>query len=820
MSDKEGLVDPRYKLGQMVRLRADPSRAGMIMSMMPQAVGVTYVVFFGANDIAHINGSMLEPTEASHTVRASEHRFVSRDQFLRALLLAKLDTPINDLLYAFQGSRTQFEPYQFKPVLKFLDSPVPGILIADEVGLGKTIEAAIILQELRARQAVRRVLVVCPAGLREKWQAELLNWFDESFQIMFSREVEHDVRLYRQTDGAHPLNGIVSLETFRLPRLQNMIVEEGVTYDLGIIDEAHHLRTGGTLSNRVGDRMQELCEHLVLLTATPLQTSQDDLYNLLRFVDPSQFTDRQDFAYQLQPNALLNEAISALRQQPPDAAGARRSLDALRSTEAGAQVTRHPSFPLIVRALDGDIEDREVLVRLRRDIDSLNVLAPIYTRTVKRDVSGAAERSAVAVNVDVTEGEAAFLAAVLAYARAQARQRSGKGWAPGFVGIMRERQAASCITAMREYLEETINARQAKLAAPELQVEATEVDVEPEGQVASTPSVAATEIALRDAAQALGSTDSKLASFMETLHEVLGENDTSKIIVFTFFRRTLAYLERALRQAGLRVTTIHGDVKPQERSHRIGRFREDAETRVLLTTEVGSEGLDFQFCDTLFNYDLPWNPMRVEQRIGRIDRYGQRAKKVRIYSFFLRGTIEERILQRLYTRIGIFTESIGDLEPILGPISAELTKDIFTSDLTPDQEGSVAEKYEQMIINRRVTKGELERDSGKLLGQDVLFLQEVDDSVRSGRYVSASELRATVAGFLSEEVGVELIVRDGEEPTVVVPAAGDPPQEDARASSQDERHAPCGDRVPAEGHKRSAGRCDVRGGDGTTPAAP
>ena len=156
------------------------------------------------------------------------------------------------------------------------------------------------------------------------------------------------------------------------------------------------------------------------------------------------------------------------------------------------------------------------------------------------------------------------------------------------------------------------------------------------------------------------------------------------------------------------MTVIHGDVKPDERARRIAAFRDSATTRVLLTTEVGSEGLDFQFCDTMFNYDLPWNPMRVEQRIGRIDRYGQTAKRIRIYSFFLRGTIEERILERLYTRIGIFEESIGELEPILGPIVSELTREVFRSDLSADEEAAVAEQYAQMIIQRREQERELE----------------------------------------------------------------------------------------------------------------
>ena len=191
--------------------------------------------------------------------------------------------------------------------------------------------------------------------------------------------------------------------------------------------------------------------------------------------------------------------------------------------------------------------------------------------------------------------------------------------------------------------------------------------------------------------------------------------------------------------------------------------------RVLLTTEVGSEGLDFQFCDTIFNYDLPWNPMRVEQRIGRIDRYGQTREQVRIYSFFLADTIEERILERLYTRIRIFEESVGDLEPILGPIANELTKEVFRSALSPEQEAQMAERFARMIIERRAEEAALETSSSKLLGQDALLLQAIEENIRSGRYVSPAELRAVVDGFLHERFQLELIDRVGDG-TVLVPA--------------------------------------------------
>ena len=365
-----------------------------------------------------------------------------------------------------------------------------------------------------------------------------------------------------------------------------------------------------------------------------------------------------------------------------------------------------------------------------------------------------------------TPEEAAFIQAVLDYARQQTALRTGRGAAPGWAGMMRERQAASSISAMRGWLEESMRLGPVTGHSADLLEEGSDPDADYAGAARSETIGLDT---LAAAANAVGKTDSKFNSFLTSLTEVLNENATSKMIVFTNFRRTLSYLERALTARGIKPTVIHGDVKPEDRAMRIGVFRDDPKSRVLLSTEVGSEGLDFQFCDTIFNYDLPWNPMRVEQRIGRIDRYGQTRDQVRIYSFFMAGTIEERILERLYTRIGIFEQSVGDLEPILGPIANELTREIFRSDLTPEQEVEAAEKYERMIIERRDEEVRLEQASSKLLGQDALLLQAIDDNVRSGRYVSAAELRAVVSAYLRDVLRIELIDRVGDG-TVLVPS--------------------------------------------------
>jgi ATP-dependent helicase HepA len=746
------LAASSYGRGDRVRLRVDQSAIGRVDGdPVEYDGGWTYPVFFGGSDVRYVAESGLEAAPEDTQVAV-----LTREEFLRNLLLAKLDNPLSNFLYAYQSSRTQFEPYQFKPVFKYMDAPVQGILIADEVGLGKTIEAAILYQELKARQRINRVLIVCPAGLRVKWQAELLTRFDEQFSLLRKAEILDDIRLYHETDGLQPLYGITGLETIRNREIQDLLDERPVRYDMVIIDEAHHLRTAGRLSNRIGERLSDLTDNLVLLTATPLQTSQEDLFNLLRFIDETQFQQFPDFILQLQPNANLNAAIRSLRDVPPDLRGAKDALSGVSHLAAGSQVTAHPNYAPTMRALEGPAIDHEGIIRLQRDIDQMNVMSSVYTRTRKRDVTGVAKRQAHVIHVPITEQEQAFYDAVLAHARAQARQKSKTGSVPGWTGMMRERQAASCMTATREYLVELH-----KNDATRIGIEDSSTDVAPEtnGSDHSTHQRPEVDVLL-EAAQALGTTDSKFEVFLEALSQALAESADSKVIIFSYFRRTLAYLDRQLKARGYDILQINGDIPPDQRAVAIDRFRTDPKIQILLTSEVGAEGLDFQFCDTIINYDLPWNPMRVEQRIGRIDRYGQKRDKIRIYSFFLAGTIEERILERLYVRIGIFEDSIGDLEPILGPLASALTREIFAADLTPAEEIEVANRYADLVIRRRVEERDLEARSAELLGQDALILQAIDETVSAGRYISAAELRAIVAGYLSE-VGRNAGLDDG-----------------------------------------------------------
>jgi superfamily II DNA/RNA helicase len=202
---------------------------------------------------------------------------------------------------------------------------------------------------------------------------------------------------------------------------------------------------------------------------------------------------------------------------------------------------------------------------------------------------------------------------------------------------------------------------------------------------------------------------------------------------------------------GIGVVAISGDTAVDDRPAAIARFRDDPDTRVMVSSRVGSEGLDFQFCSTMVNYDLPWNPMEVEQRIGRLDRIGQEADTIVIFNLWTKNTIEERILARLYDRIGIFERSIGGLETILGEVTAGLQRQLIRTELTDEEAAEVVEQAARVIEQRRQAVGDLEASAAAFVGVDTFFDEEVAAIKSKRRFVTGDQLRRFLTDFLRAE---------------------------------------------------------------------
>ncbi len=724
------------EIGQQVIIAGAPPRLGTVTQLQGVQGSVQAEVFLDGATKVWFPTSQLSP------ISPAELDLVGHDGFLVHLLLAKTKNPLADVLYSYRGSRTNFEVYQFKPVFKFLASDRRSLLIADEVGLGKTIEAALIYLELKARSDVPRTLVLCPSSLKEKWRSELKLRFDEDFMVLDTQRLRQFLRDYEGTGGLQRLRGIASLELIRRQEFQEEFARLQVNLDVLIVDEAHHARNSWTETHRSVRGLADRSDNVILLTATPLQTHTNDLFNILQLIDAGTFDDRLLFDEVLRPNAFVNRAIRALGGHPPNVNVARRELDLLAKVPGMAA---NPVLEAAVEELDARgpwPPDRSV--RLRRALLELNSLAFAFTRTRKRDVQNVAKRSSMTRHVTLAPRERAFYDEMLAYIRRRLAQSQDQ--IVGFAMVMRERQAASCLPATRDYLMEMLRTRKS-----ELQYEGGGTDLDERADLDPTRSELQQIENLVLLAKQMGEADSKFDSLAFLLEQLGKDAAGSKLIVFSFFRRTIAYLESRLTQMGHKVFVIHGGVAPEERQVRITRFKDHVGAAVMLSSEVGAEGLDFQFANTILNYDLPWNPMRIEQRIGRIDRYGQKSAKIRIVNLVIAESIEDRILERLLDRIRIFEESIGDLEPIVGPVVQELTRKALIKALTPAEERALADQAADRLENLRAEQEDFEAKKAELMAQDSLFLADVDDAVAGGRVISAVEVAAGLRHWLSTD---------------------------------------------------------------------
>lgn len=746
----------KFSRGDRVRVKANPERVGLINEVYdgdePQ-----YDVFFNALEsrvfVEHALVGYDELGAAAGPVDLlKQWRLGDLDSFRGFLTLAKLRTPVADNLYSFLASRTELLPYQFMPVLKLIDSPHQRILIADEVGLGKTIEAGIALMEMNARSPLRRVLVTCPSALLGKWRSELRERFEWDFEILDGtrfRELIDEVAAYPD----QPFRAIGSLELLRRAENNQLLAERRPALDAVIVDEAHHMRNHGTMTNLLGDTLSGLAETMIFLTATPLNLGERDFFELMRLLVPDEFHEFETFQSLIEPNEHINAALRIMRAGPsPDYRAALADLRRVERTSQARRFSHLVGYQEAVALMRSGREgpgDRELNVRIQRRLIELNTLSHVFTRTKKQEVSEYfPTRRAHKVSVDYTAEEREFYEAVTDWV-VQTYSRVPLG----FIIVTFQRQVASCIPAMKAKLEESVLNSAIGFSDEEL------TDLMG-GDYAGEDSVSL-ELnddrrnalqRLAEAARDVGERDSKFDRFLEALTGAI-EEGAEKVLVFSFFVKTIQYLEGRLSNltiAGrpLEVLKLFGPTPRDERRAVMNRFRTGTEIQVLLSSEVGSEGLDFQFCSTMFNYDLPWNPMRVEQRIGRLDRYGQEAEVIQIFNMVVADTIEDRIFYRLYERIGIFEKAIGDLEAILGDELRELQRDIFLRSLSREEEDRRSNAIANAIIRMQHDHEEFDEESRRFLGLDEVFVDRFNDIAEGRRYITSDELRNFVEAFL------------------------------------------------------------------------
>jgi SNF2 family DNA or RNA helicase len=466
--------------------------------------------------------------------------------------------------------RLRFEPfpYQFEAAARVLRHMQGRAILADEVGLGKTIEAGIVLSELRLRGLASRVLVLTPAGLVGQWCEELERKFALPC-VVADRRFEAPTTTASgggAPEGAQPIV-VASLAAARRDRLRAELTAP--TWDLVIADEAHRLKNARSASATLARSLRT--RYMLLLTATPIENRLSDLFSLVSLVRPG----------------LLGSAAE---------------FRARHGRGDGAQVRNVAALQLALR---------ELIVRHRRS--EITVMLP--------------RRLAETIRVAPGAQEAELYRAISDRVRDQAR-----GATTSRILALRSIQqlAGSSHWACAESL--------AKLGWDDLAQQAASV-----------------------------SSTAKATALLELLrrHRARGE----KVVVFTAFRRTLQALGSLLADHGFDAAVYHGSLARADKDAAVGRFA-DA-TPVLLSTEAAGEGRNLQFCHVMVNFDLPWNPMKIEQRLGRIHRIGQQ-HDVQLTNLVSRGTLEDRLLEVLQAKINLFELVVGELDMILGRVADDL----------------------------------------------------------------------------------------------------------------------------------------------------
>lgn len=733
----------KFQAGSKV-IMVDTQKKGIITSVSDYIRGRQfYIVNWGDYESEEIEAELIEDCDISNMYeRCKRGLFSSYSDFSQINTSSKIRSSNNSTISSLMASKTLFRGYQFKPLLKFINSPNRRLLVADEVGLGKTIEAGHIMLELKARRELRNTIIICPKSLTEKWRGEMIEKFGLYFKIYDT--ANEFIKDMEDNDGR--VKAILNYEKIRYDPSKKQPENSKKKYScivdylthtekklsLVLCDEAHKMRNSNTLTYNGAKIIMDLAESAVFLTATPIMMGPDNLFNLLKLLDSYRYYNENIFNARLQENAPFVKAISALNNRVPLKNIAKylekeEIYTTFKNKDHEVVYSRHrsleevfekdPVYQEIKRMLYAEDNDKN-RAKLQYLLNSMSVMNNIFSRTRKRDVSTdmqKAERKPKPIKIVLNPEEQVIFDKIIeeyiddnSYTDYWGEERMTQG---GMLGLVqKKRQVASSVFAYmnkEEDLDKDIDAYEKY-------------------------------------------EDAKIEQLVEIIEEVF-KHGTKKIVVFALFRKTLKYLKLRLKKKGYNSLIIHGGV--ENRAEVIDSFKNNPDNHILLSSEVGSEGLDMQFCNSMVDYDLPWNPMVVEQRIGRIDRFGQKSPVVNIYNLIVAGSIQEQIYMRLLERIGIFRGTIGDMEAILdSPISEGQTKtiqdvfnktmnELYTCNLTKKEIEQRLDEISLAYEKERLSLEQIEEGLTNTLTNDAYFQDEIDRILHNKSYVTGEELR-------------------------------------------------------------------------------
>ena len=599
-----------FDLGQIVCLKADPSLRGPVVAVFPGTPENRFSVWIdGKSQIFYAPQLQLEVQD--------ESRVFSCDDFHAYLTALQIRYPGLSTLYSLNAARVDFIPYQYRPVLKFIKADLPRLLIADSVGVGKTIEAGLILRELQARSEIESVLIICPRPLvaEQKWQREMKR-FDENFTHLDGKTLRHCIR-EMHLDGEWPeqyqkvilpyslLDKTLLFGTGGSRRRKSgnglLDLDPPPRFDLVIVDEAHHIRNQGTANHEAVRFFCENAEAAVFLTATPIQLGSHDLFVLLNVLRPDLILDKESYNHMAEPNPFINQAVDTTRSQESRwQHTAKEALDEAAATAWGQSILKeHPEFKQIRNQLTGEPVSSEDRVQLITDMEALHTFSGIINRTRRRDIGEFTIRRPQTVEVELTTDQEELHEALLETQKEIFRSLHGDRSVNFMVTTFR-RQLASCLHGLEPLLEDILTRHLDELEW----IEAGAIEAMPSEEL---PTQIRDQIqGLLEKAKMLDPEDLKL----EALRKVVRSRQrlrNNKIMIFSSFRHTLSYLYKHLASEGFQVGLIHGDVPDEERLELRSRFEKPKSERdsldLMLFSEVGCEGLDYQFCDCIVNYD-------------------------------------------------------------------------------------------------------------------------------------------------------------------------------------------------------------------------
>lgn len=592
-------------------------------------------------------------------------------------------------------------PHQLHVLNRAMETNNIRYILADEVGLGKTIEAGMIIRELKSRGLVSRILVVCPTGLVTQWASEMQEKFHEKFQVILPSDYDTIRRLTDNDDVYGQFNQVISpmdsikpiekhagwseekVEKYNEERIYS-IINSG--WDLIIIDEAHRVAgsSGEVARYKLGNLLAQASPYLLLLSATPHNGKTEPFLRLIRLLDADAF-----------PNAK--------------------------------SIVREQVAPFLIRTEKREAIDNNGNLLFKNRITHLVTISWDERNNLQRELYE-------------------MVSSYVAKTYNKALRNRKKNMCLIFLLIIMQRMVTSSTAAIRQSLERRLNVllEQRTCVGNLREEDLDELNIEDGVEDALEAISLDMELEIEELKQIIflakqaqfQNQDAKVEPLLNEIDAILSEDRTQKVIIFTEFVATQTYLQELLVNRGYTVTILNGGMSIDERNAAMQEFK--TSTSIFISTDAGGEGLNLQFANIIINYDLPWNPMKIEQRCGRVDRIGQQ-RDVHIYNFIVGETVENRVREVLEEKLSVILKEMGvdKYSDVLDSEVAEcdftdvymrsighasqVEKNLYPVEAEMKQQLTNAQKYKDVIRE--------EKDLTKLVGTESNF--DVDSALRT-----------------------------------------------------------------------------------------